>query len=206
MGLRLRILGWWTPKYIIRKELANLSDQTTTAIESLLAKYASQELIGTTKQQVPVPVSIEQQRANMAQTHAKLVEILEAALGHEKAVTLGREALFSVGVNLGKQTRSKLGIGDSSNDLTKTAKILYSVLGIEFHVDWLDKSNAEVVIDRCALAEHYSKLTCEVLSATDEGVIKGLQPNAKLQFKEYMTSGCRKCKADIHLNEKETIE
>ena len=142
----------------------------------------------------------------MAQTHVKLVEKLEATLGHEKAVTLGREALFLVGENLGKQTHNRLGIGDNSNDLTKAAKILYRVLGIDFHIEWLDKSNAKVVIDRCALAEHYSKLTCEVLSATDEGVIKGLQPNAQMQFREYMTSGCKKCKADIHFNEKETME
>ena len=204
MGLRLLILDWWTPKSIIRKELANVSDLTITALQSIVAQYAPQELVANTKQRTST--SIKEQRADMAQTHVKLVEKLEAALGHEKAVTLGREALFLVGENLGKQTRNRLGIGNSSNDLTKAAKILYRVLGIDFHLEWLDKSNAEVFIDRCALAEHYSKLTCEVLSATDEGVIKGLQPNAKLQFKEYMTSGCRKCKADIHLNEKETMK
>ena len=189
------------PKSIIRKELANVSDQTTTAIETLLVRYAPEEPTDTKKQKVPV--SIEQQRANMARTQAKLVETLEAVLGHEKAVTLCREALFSVGENLGKQTRSRLGIGDSSKDLTRAAKILYRVLGIEFHLEWLDKSNAKVIIDRCALAEHYSKLTCEVLSATDEGVIKGLQPNVSMKFKQYMTSGCHTCRADIHFYEKE---
>ena len=204
MGLRLLILDWWTPKYIIRKELANVSDLTTSALQAIVAQYAPQELAANTKQQTST--SIKEQRANMAQTHVKLVEKLEAALGHEKAVTLGREALFLAGENLGKQTRSRLGIGDSSKDLTKAAKILYRVLGIEFHIEWLDKSNAKVVINRCALAEHYSKLTCEVLSATDEGVIKGLQPNAKLQFKEYITSGCQTCRADIHFNEKETMK
>ena len=118
----------------------------------------------------------------MAQTHAKLVEALEAAVGHDKAVALGRESLFSVGVNLGKQTRSKLGVGDNPKDLIKAAKILYRILGIEFHLEWLDESNAVAIINRCALAEQYSKLTCEVLSATDEGVIKGLQPNVTMQF------------------------
>ena len=154
-----------------------------------------------TKQQMPV--SIEQQRANMAQTHAKLVETLEAAFGHEKAVALGREALFSIGESLGKQTRSRLGVGDNPKDLVKAAKILYRIFGIEFHLEWLDDSNATLIIDRCALAEHYSQLTCEVLSATDEGIIQGLQPNSKMQFKEYMTSGCKKCKADIHFHKKE---
>jgi hypothetical protein len=204
VGLRLLILDWWTPKYIIRKELANVSDLTTSALQSIVAQYAHPELAANTKHRTST--SIKEQRANMAQTHVKLVEKLEAAFGHEKAVTLGREALFLAGENLGKQTRSRLGVGDSSNDLTKAAKILYRVLGIEFHIEWLDKSNAKVVIDRCALAEHYSTLTCEVLSATDEGVIKGLQPNAKLQFKEYMTSGCKNCRADIHFKEKENTK
>lgn len=204
MGLRLLILDLWTPKYIIRKELANVSEQTTAALESLLAGYTTKELVGTTKQHVQV--DIEHQRANMAKTHAKLVETLEAALGHEKAVTIGREVLFSVGENLGNQIRSRLGIGSSLKDLTKAAKILYRVLGIEFHMEWVDKSNAKVVIDRCALAEHYSKLTCEVLSATDEGVIKGLQPNVSMKFRDYMTSGCHNCRADLYFNEKETME
>ncbi len=188
------------PKFIIRKELANVSDQTTSAMETLLGKQATVESICTTRQHY---VSIEQQRTNMAQTHVKLVETLEVALGREKAITLCREALFSVGQNLGRQTRSRLGVGDSSKDLTKAAKILYRVLGIEFHIEWLDKSNAQIIVDRCSLAQHYSKLTCEALSATDEGVIEGLQPNASMKFKEYMTSGCHKCRAEIHFCKKE---
>ena len=200
MGFRLLFLGWWTPKYIIRKELANVSDLTITALQSIVAQYTPQELAAHTKQRTST--SIKEQRANMAQTHVKLVEKLEATLGHEKAVTLGREALFLVGENLGKQTRLKLGVSDNPRDLTKAAKILYRVLGIEFHLEWLDKSNAKATINRCALSEQYSKLTCEVLSATDEGVIKGLQPNVTMKFKEYMSSGCRNCRADIHFNEK----
>lgn len=141
----------------------------------------------------------------MAQTHAKLVEALVAAVGYEKAVALGRESLFAVGVNLGKQTRGKLGVGDNPKDLIKAAKILYRILGIEFNLEWLDDSNAVAIINRCALAEQYSKLTCEVLSATDEGVIKGLQPKVTMQFKEYMTSGCINCRANIQFNQKENL-
>jgi hypothetical protein len=136
----------------------------------------------------------------MAKDHAKMVQALEIAVGHEKAVALGREALFMVGKNLGKQTRAKLGVGDNPKDLVKASRILYRILGINFEIEWLDGSNAKVVIDRCALAGEYSELTCEVLSATDEGVIKGLQPKAKLQFKDYMTSGCKNCHAEITIN------
>lgn len=202
MGLRLLILEWWTPKYIIRKELRNVSNQTTKALNSLLATYASQELGPILKQQGPT--SIAEQRANMAQTHAKQVKTLEAALGHEKAVAIGRESLYSVGVNLGKQIRTKLGVGNKPKDLIRAAKILYRILGIDFHLQRLDKTSATAIINRCALSKEYSKLTCKVLSATDEGVIRGLQPNASMQFKQYMTNGCQTCIADVQFNEEET--
>jgi hypothetical protein len=197
-------LGWWTPNYIIRRELTNISQQTTTALESLIPKNANGEANVNQIQQPPT--SIQQQRAAMAQTQAKLVETLAAAVGHEEAVRLGREALFLVGQEIGKQTRIQLGVSDNPSDLTKAAKILYRVLGIEFHLEWLDNSNAKAIIDRCALSEQYSELTCRVLSATDEGVISGLQPKVTMQFKEYMTSGCRNCMADIHFNKKENTK
>ena len=188
------------PKYIIRRELAYVSDHTTIALESLLGNSGSTEFVANTKQQVPD--TIEQERANMAQAHATLVETLESSFGHQKGVALGRETLFSIGESLGKQTRRWLGVGDNPDDIIKAAKILYRIFGIEFHLEWLDESNTTLIIDRCALAEYYSPLTCEVLSATDEGIMQGLQPNSKMQFKEYMTSGCKKCKADIQFHKK----
>ena len=204
MGLKLLILSLWTPKYIIRKELENISDRTTTTLEALMSKYAVEKT--DTRNQKQQRSSIQEQRKAMAQTHAKLVEKLEAAVGHEDAVRLGREALFSVGQDLGIQARRRLGVSDKPKDLTRAAKILYRILGIKFHVEWLDNSNAKAIIDQCALSQQYSKLTCEVLSATDEGVMKGLQPNVTMKFREYMTSGCKTCRADIRSNEKETSE
>ena len=197
MGLKLLILSWWTPKYIIRKELANVSDRTTTALKMLIVKNASKE-VDFADQKQEHPSSIQEQRAIMAQTHAKLVEKLEAIVGRKQAVKLGRQALFSVGQNLGKQSRIKLGVGDNPKDLTRAAKILYRVLGIDFRLKWVDSSNAVAIIDRCALSEQYSELTCAVLSATDEGVIKGFQPNVTMNFREFMTGGCKNCRAEIH--------
>ncbi len=203
MGLRLLVLNWTTPKFLIRKELENIANQTNTALNALILKYDA-ETVGTENQEQPRPKSIGEQRKVMAQTQAKLVETLANAMGHDAAVKAGRETLFSVGQNLGKQARSSLGVGDNPKDLTRAARILYRILGIEFHLEWQDQSSATLIIDRCALAEHYSKTTCEVLSATDEGVINGLQPKLAMKFKEYMTSGCKNCRANINLNPKET--
>jgi hypothetical protein len=203
VGLRLLILSWWTPKYIIHRELEDISDKTTTALKTLISKYTAKSF-DTTNQNQPPPTSIREQRAAMAQTQTKLVETLAAAIGQEEAIKLGRETLFMVGQNLGKQARSRLGVGDSPKDLAKAAKILYQILGIEFHLQWHDQSKATIIIDKCALAKQYSILTCKVLSATDEGVIKGLQPNLTMKFKKYMTSGCENCRADIHYDRRET--
>jgi hypothetical protein len=201
MGFRLRLLSWWTPNYVLRRELAYVADHTTMAIKTILANYGVSESSNTNQQ---LNLTVEQQRANMAQTHVRLVETLVASFGHEKGVTLGRETLFSVGESLGKQTRARLGVGDNPRDMIEAAKILYRIFGIEFHLEWLDETNAILIIDRCALAKNYTPLTCEVLSATDEGIIQGLQPNSKMEFKEYMTTGgCTKCKADIHFHNKE---
>ncbi len=142
----------------------------------------------------------------MAQTQAEIIETLASAIGHDEAVRLGRQTLFQVGQNLGKQARRKLGVGDGPNDLIKAAKILYRVLGIEFHIQWHNQSRATVFIDKCALAQQYSKLTCEVLSATDEGVINGLQPHLAMKFREYIPGGSKNCLADIYFNSKEVVD
>jgi hypothetical protein len=202
MGLRLNLLYLWTPNYIIRRELRNLDSQTTDALTSLLAAHASQNAVTTIKPQTSK--SVKEQRAFMAQTHSKLVEALAAAVGHDKAVALGRESLYRVGLALGKQTRSKLGVGTNQNDLVKASKILYRVLGIDFHIEWTNQTDAVAVIERCALSEHYSKLTCEVLSATDEGVISGLQPKVKMHFTQTITGGCQNCRANLNFQPKET--
>jgi hypothetical protein len=196
MGFRLLFLGFWTPNYIIRRELQSISQQTTAALKNLIPKdtYPPVELKQTW-------VNIQEQRNAMAQTHVKLVEALQAAFGDKEAVKRGREALFMVGQRLGKETRVKLGVADNPKDLEKAAKILYRVLGIEFHLQWQDSSHATAIIDRCVLAQKYSALTCQVLCATDEGVINGLMPKVNMQFKEYMTNGCKYCKADILFEE-----
>ena len=187
----------WTPNYVVSKELENIYRSTTRALKSLLPenkldisetiRLDGAELLG----------SVNEKRATMAKEHTILVEALVAALGHDKALQLGREALFEVGKNLGKETRQKLGVGNEPRDLIKAAKILYRVLGIDFSVQWLDETKGTLVVDHCELARKYSELTCLFLSATDEGVVRGLEPNATMTFKERITGGCPKCIAEI---------
>jgi predicted ArsR family transcriptional regulator len=199
LGLRLRLLAWWTPKYIIYRELVRVDTLTTDALEDLLSKNSSNNKEEKPKKETISKESLEKRRALMAHNHVNLVASLVDALGKEEATQLGRETMFKVGETLGRETGQKLGIGRSIKDLIRAAKILYRILGIEFEVEIKGPTTAVLIINRCALSTNYSELTCQILSATDEGVIRGLNKNIKMRFTERMTSGLAKCRATIEL-------
>lgn len=197
MGFRLALLDLWTPRYVIRRELDRVSEFTTAALALLVEDNAPGYLERTAQAESPPRGSIEERRAAMARKHASLVAALEDAVGRDKAVALGRTALFEVGRRLGADARGRLGIGDGPEDLIQAARILYRVLGIEFKIEWQGPGNAKMIVERCALSKEYSELSCMVLSAADEGVVRGLNPSASMQFSERMTGACAVCKADI---------
>jgi hypothetical protein len=199
LGFRLLFLSWWTPKYLIYRELCRVDALTTDALESLLKKHSPNNKEDKSKKALSSGEDIEERRTAMAVKHSSLVVRLAEVLGKEEAIRLGREALFKVGEGLGGETCQKLGVGKSLQDLFRAAKILYRVLGIDFEVELQDPNSAILIINRCALSANYSDLTCQVLSATDEGTIKGLNQNMIMTFTERITSGQPKCKAKITL-------
>ena len=200
MGLRLLILSWWTPRSIISRELDRVDALTTDALETLLNKYSpDNNKKEKSKKEASSGGSIKQKRDLMGHKHTDLVNSLVEALGKEEAIRLGREAMFKVGQELGTETSQKLDVGNSLQNLIRAAKILYRILGIEFEVEQQNPNNAILIVNRCALAENYSELTCQVLSATDEGTIRGLNQNTSMTFTERITGGQPKCKATITL-------
>lgn len=199
MSLRAAILSRWTPKYIIRRELARVSELTTAALEALLEAHAPDALKRVAAKERSAR-SIDQTRSAMAGRHAALVEALKESMGEEGAIELGRKALFEVGLQLGRDARRRLRTSDEPGDLVRAARILYRVLGIEFRIERSDERSDRMIVNRCALSREYSNLTCKVLSATDEGVIRGLAPRASMTFKERMTSGCQNCIAIIEFS------
>ncbi len=188
MGLKLRLLSWWTPNFVKSRMLAQVDAEMATATKSLPVVLPSSAAGAGV---------LKKKRAAMAKQHAQFVESLVAELGRDKALKQGRAAFFEAGKRLGAQARTMLGAGGESADLIRAAKVLYRALGIEFTVEWTGKETATLVVNRCALAEEYSELTCMVLSAADEGVMRGLNASAQMQFREHMTGNCQKCKADI---------
>jgi predicted ArsR family transcriptional regulator len=197
MGLRLTLLDWWMPKHVIYRELDKVAVKTTDALKEVIKDNTFSQIGG---EELHLAGSLEQRRTAMAKLHTDLVQVLVEAVGTEKAIALGREALFKTGKELGNESRRRLGV-HNPQDLMKAANILYRVLGIEFKVSWIDKTEAILTVHHCALAKGYSELTCQILSATDEGVINGLVPNATMQFKEKLTGGCSTCIAEITLEE-----
>ena len=195
LGIKLALLSFWMPKYLLSRELSVVSNKTTQALKEALRVHAPNAQVK--NESPPLVGSIDEKRVAMAKQHAVLVDSLVGALGQEVAVQVGREALFAIGEELGKQNRVRLGVGNSPADLMKAAKIMYRVLGINFNVEWQDPNNATVKVDRCALAQNYSELTCQVLSATDEGVVHGLNPHMNLKFESQITGGCKVCTAKI---------
>jgi hypothetical protein len=196
VNLKLAVLNRWTPKYFIRRELNHISELTNASLISLLKIHAPDASLKPTGQVRPSR-TIEEERTAMARKHAILVDALADAVGRDRAVELGRNALFRVGQDLGVKAHDRLGLRDDLGDLTRAAQVLYRVLGIESRVEPLENGDATLVVERCALAREYSELTCLILSATDEGVVRGLHSEACMRFKERMTSGCPRCIAAI---------
>ena len=140
--------------------------------------------------------NLEQRRALMAEGHNARVNALIGVLGYEKAMEVGRTALFKAGYTLGLEARGRLGVSENIQDTIKAARILYKVLGIEFKVEKLEKDMV-LRVKRCSLATSYSPETCRMMSAADEGVVHGLNENINMLFKKRITEGAKECTACI---------
>ena len=134
----------------------------------------------------------------MARAHDVRVAALCDVLG-EEGICLARRGLFQVGVELGEEARRRLKVGETGRDLVAAARLLYRILGIHFRAEVDREGGSRVRIDRCALSRAYSPEACLVLSATDEGVVAGLHPGARLRFLERMTEGRKACLASLSL-------
>jgi hypothetical protein len=198
VSLKLLLASVWLPSYVQKSEVDRVAATTTDALRSVLEQVAPSELQKVTKQIKTPSGSIEERRAVMAANHCLLLKALSDGVGHDRAVELGRETLFKVGVSLGEESRRRLGVGDSVKDLLTAARVMYGVLGIRFTVKE-EGGDHHMEVHRCELSEHYSELTCTVLSAVDEGVFRGLNPRASMSFERRITSGFPTCMACIRI-------
>lgn len=196
VNLRLLLASVWLPSYVKKREVDRVAAMTTDALRSVLEQLAPSELEKVSTEIKTSTGSIEERRALMAANHSLLLKALSDGIGHDRAVELGRETLFKVGISLGEESRKRLGVGDSVEDLLTAARVMYSVLGIRFTVKG-EGGDHRIEVHRCALSKHYSELTCTVMSAVDEGAVRGLNPRASMSFKRRITSGFPTCMAYV---------
>lgn len=207
MGIKLRILSWWTPEWFLKKGLDELALSTIGGLEGLLFEDKQEFDKAKTLNNFHLKGNLDERRRIMANTHNKLIKILIDNLGRDEAMELGRKIMFKEGLDLGRKFRDTLGVEDSLEDLIAAARILYKVLGIEFTVREISNTDntteRAMVVNRCLLSEYYTSDTCRILSAADEGVVQGLNPQIKMKFTERITEGAECCLASLYLEDGE---
>ncbi len=194
MNLKLFIASIWLPTSILKKEIDRVAEVTTGSLDQLLSDFAPEEYNQVLKEEMKG--DLENRRKIMSTTHNLRVKLLIEALGYENAVKVGRDALFKAGFQLGLEARKRLGVGDSLQDLIRAARVLYRVLGIEFKIH---QSGDDIImkVEKCSLSQYYTPEACIILSAADEGVVQGLNPNISMIFTQRMTEGPLTCVACI---------
>jgi hypothetical protein len=194
--INLLLASIWTPNYFIKRELQNISKKTMEALQKLIERNNPNEKIDFKKKLIARKGGVNALRRLMSENHNYLVKILVDNLGKEKAIQIGRKQLYETGVKIGLGIRKKLKIGKDEKDLFYAAKILYKILGISFSLE-KQNDNIILIVDRCFLSDFYNPETCNILSATDEGVVHGLNPYAEMKFSKRITEGLTQCVATI---------
>lgn len=206
MNFKLFLLSIWTPKYFLKKELNHLAEATINELDNLLKIHSTDSYREMPKLKFPLKGSLDDIRSLMAQEHNMLVKALSETLGKEETVRIARPLMFKTGYKLGLDIKTRLGLKNDLNDLIRAARLLYSVLGIEFEFHEGDSCKTNhlkrcLIINHCSLARHYLPLTCQVLSGTDEGVVKGLNSKVEMVFVEKITEGAPACIAAIEMKD-----
>jgi len=192
MNIKLKLLSYWTPNSILINELGRLSNLTNNHFNILMDKYSISPYFteNTSKGK------LEEQRAIMAAHHNLYVNLLIETLGFKKALKVGRTEMFKAGYILGCETKKRLNIDNDIKDTIAAAHILYKVLGVKFTIKKEEKQ-LMLNVKYCALANHYTSQTCTIMSAADEGVLKGLNKKMDMKFIKRITDGSKNCEACI---------
>jgi hypothetical protein len=193
INIKLLLANLWIPKKRVLAELKTVYKTTNRTLDTLLTQYK----IKIPKTQKIDNLKPKELRIKMAKEHNKKVQKLIKTIGKKTAINQARKKLFNTGQILGQKAKKDLNIKNSTSDILNAAKILYKILGINFKAKKINKTTYLMIINRCSLSKHYKNSTCQILSAVDEGVLSGLNPQYKMQFQKRITQGAPKCKAKI---------
>jgi hypothetical protein len=200
MNLKLRASRLYVPNSMLRRELDRVHEMTTGALDRLLEEHSPGAVAGLEEGDPPYKGHLAARRRAMAEIHRRRVAVLVDVLGREEAVERGRQRMFPVGQGLGEEARERLDVGEDIKDLVTAARVLYRVLGIHVEAEVREDGSVLLHIDRCALSEAYDATTCMLMSAADEGMIRGLNPRVGMEFLERITAGAPACLADLRVS------
>jgi len=199
MSFRLKVASAMATRSLLERELGRVAEMTTAELDGMVEEHAPGALDALRSEDRPMEGDLEAKRRAMADAQRRRVAALVDAMGEDAAVEEGRRRMGPVGERLGSEARKRLGVDTSMEDLVAAARFLYKVLGIDFTVEEHRDTSVTLHIQRCGLSEGYDGVTCRLMSATDEGMVRGLNPAARLEFRHRLTEGASECVADIEL-------
>ena len=197
MSFRLKVASALASNSTLKRELVRVAEVTTAVLDSMLEEHAPEVLDRVRSEDHELRDDLDDLRRAMADDHARRVRALVEAIGEEEAVRQGRRRMGPAGERLGAEARHRLGVDDSVEDLVAAAKLLYRVLGIDFEAEDHWDGSVTLHIGRCDLSDFYDGVTCRLMSAADEGMMRGLNPDARMEFRHRMTEGANECLAAI---------
>ena len=193
MNIKLFLMSIWIPKFVLVNELKKTSKITNNCIDNILESYS-----------IPIPDvennlrgNLEEQRLILANSHNIRLDTLIEVLGFDEALKVGRKELFKAGYMMGSEIKKRLNV-KNVNDAIIAARIIYKVLGINFTVEKRGKDIILRIIS-CELSTLYSAETCRIMSAVDEGVLKGLNDKIDMNFTTRITEGAEECAACLKI-------
>ena len=204
MALRLKLLSRWEPEWFLKIILNKLSKASIEGLQAILQHNLTDQEYGKAKNNfsksaMQLNGNLNDRRKKMTAIHNEQVKILIDTLGRDKAIEKGRRIMFQKGILLGRTFRHFLGVKDNLEDLMAAAKILYQALGIDFNIKVIKENKTILIVHHCTLAQNYNAETCRILSAVDEGVVQGLNPDIKVEFTTRLTEGHNCCMASVKI-------
>jgi len=195
MNLKLLLAAKWIPQRIIKQELLFIAESTISLLNILLREY---NIATATNILIQKNQSLKQIRKNMALIHVLQVRRLIEHLGYKETLSRGRERLYALGQRIGRVFKNQFNIGPDLKDTRRAIEIMYKILQIKFHIQWISPIEARLYVKHCSIARYYREHTCAVLCAADEGVINGINTSLTMKFKNHLTQGHPCCRAELH--------
>jgi hypothetical protein len=201
MSFRLKVASAMASKSVLQRELGRVAEMTTAELDSMVETHAPGTIGQLRSGDRAMEGDLVARRGAMADAQRRRVRALVDAIGEETTVQEGRRRMGPVGERLGEEARERLGVDETMGDLVAAARLLYQVLGIEFEAEEHWDGSVTLHIQRCGLSEGYDGVTCRLMSAADEGMIRGLNPAACMEFRHRITEGTSECLADIEFHQ-----